>query len=123
MGADILSIDDEPGMLELIQLVVKKQGLTVEGASSGEQGLAIMRESPPRVVLLDIMMPEMDGWDVFKQMKEDDALKDIPVIIVTARKSSLEEIIAKTRAKVDEYIIKPFSPSRLRKVIEKALEK
>jgi DNA-binding response OmpR family regulator len=123
MGADILSIDDEPGMLDLIRLVVKKQGLTVEGASSGEQGLAIMRESPPKVVLLDIMMPEMDGWDVFKQMKEDAALKDIPVIIVTARKSSLEEIIARTRAGVDEYIIKPFSPARLRTVIEKALGK
>jgi DNA-binding response OmpR family regulator len=123
MAADILSIDDEPGMLELIQLVVKKQGLSVQGASSGEQGLAIMRESPPRLVLLDIMMPEMDGWDVYKQMKEDDALRDIPVIIVTARKSSLEEIIARTRAGVDEYIIKPFSPSRLREVIKKALEK
>jgi DNA-binding response OmpR family regulator len=123
MAADILSIDDEPGMLELIQLVVKKQGLTVQGASSGEQGLSIMRESPPRLVLLDIMMPEMDGWDVYKQMKEDDNLKDIPVIIVTARKSSLEEIIARTRAGVDEYIIKPFSPSRLREVIQKALEK
>jgi DNA-binding response OmpR family regulator len=110
-------------MVELIQLVVKKQGLTVQGASSGEKGLAIMRESPPKLVLLDIMMPEMDGWDVFKQMKEDDALKDIPVIIVTARKSSLEEIIARTRAGVDEYIIKPFSPERLRKVIQKALEK
>ena len=97
MGTDILCIDDEPGMVELIQLVVKKQGLTVQGASSGEQGLAILRDSPPKVVLLDIMMPEMDGWDVFKQMKEDDNLKDIPVIIVTARKSSLEEIIARTQ--------------------------
>lgn len=121
MKADILYIDDEAGMVELVQLVMQKEEMTVQGASSGSEGLAMMRKSPPQVVLLDIMMPDMDGWEVYRRIRADAALKDIPVIIVTVRTNRLEEIIARLRVGVDGYITKPFSPSQMREAVKKVL--
>jgi two-component system response regulator VicR len=120
--ARVLCIDDEPGVVELISLILKSQDVQVEGANSGQEGLEAMRQNPPDAVLLDIMMPEMDGWEVYRQMKTDEALKHIPVIIVTARNSSFEEIIARERAGVDDYITKPFVPNDLRNSLSKVLK-
>lgn len=122
--ARILCIDDEPGMIELVALVLKPQNVQVSGANSGAAGLEQLRQNPderPDAVLLDIMMPGMDGWEVYRQIRNDDELKEIPVIIVTARDSSFEEIIARTRANVDDYITKPFVPNKLRESIAKVL--
>lgn len=123
MTAEILCIDDEIGVVELVELIMQREGIAVQGAGSGSEGLALMRETQPKVILLDIMMPDMDGWEVFKKMKADKVLKDIPVIILTARDSSFEEIVARERAGVDDYITKPFTPSRLRESIKKVLSK
>ncbi|MCB0163751.1 MAG: response regulator [Anaerolineae bacterium] len=117
----ILCIDDEPGVVELVNLILKAPDVEVEGANSGSAALEIMRQSPPDVVLLDIMMPEMDGWEVYKEMQADDSLRQIPVIIVTARNSSFEEIIARERAGVSDYLTKPFLPNDLRKSLAKVL--
>jgi DNA-binding response OmpR family regulator len=119
--ARILCIDDEPGVVELISLILKPQNIQVDGANSGAEGLQVMREDPPDAVLLDIMMPEMDGWEVYKQMRADAALKKIPVIIVTARNSSFEEVIARERAGVNDYVTKPFLPNELRKSLTQVL--
>jgi len=121
VAAEILCIDDEDGVVELVDLIMQREGITVRGASSGTEGLALMRKYRPQAILLDIMMPDKDGWEVFKEMKADSILKDIPVIILTARDSSFEEIIARERAGVDDYITKPFTPSRLRDSIKKVL--
>jgi CheY-like chemotaxis protein len=120
--ARILCIDDEPGVIELITLILKPQNIQVDGANSGPHGLEAMRQNPPDAVLLDIMMPDMDGWEVYRQMKEDDKLKNIPVIIVTARNSSFEEIIARERAGVNDYVTKPFVPNDLRESLAKVLD-
>ncbi len=119
--ARILCIDDEPGVVELISLILRPQNIEVEGATSGQEGLEMMRQNPPDAVLLDIMMPEMDGWEVYKQMRADEALKKIPVIIVTARNSSFEEVIARERAGVDDYVTKPFLPNELRRSLTQVL--
>ncbi len=119
--ARILCIDDEPGVVELITLILKAQNIKVDGATNGKDGLQVMRQNPPDAVLLDIMMPIMDGWEVYKQMKADKTLKDIPVIIVTARDSSFEEVIARERAGVNDYVTKPFLPNELRKSLIKIL--
>jgi DNA-binding response OmpR family regulator len=117
----ILCIDDEPGVVELVSLILRNQNIQVDGATSGEAGLAKMREDPPDAVLLDVMMPKMDGWEVYKQMRSDDQLSKIPVIIVTARNSSFEEIIARERAGVSDYVTKPFLPDDLRNSLAKVL--
>lgn len=119
--ARILCIDDEPGVIELISLILRSQNIQVDGASSGKEALAMMHQTPPDAVLLDIMMPEMDGWEVYKQMRADATLKKIPVIIVTARNSSFEEVIARERAGVDDYITKPFVPNQVRESLRRVL--
>jgi CheY-like chemotaxis protein len=121
--ARILCIDDEPGVVELISLILKPQNFLVEGANSGKEGLKAMRTHPPDAVLLDIMMPEMDGWEVYQEMRHDEALKNIPVIIVTARNSSFEELIARERAGVSDYVTKPFVPNDLRNSLAKVMKK
>lgn len=118
----VLCVDDEPGVVELISLILQPQNVQVDGATSGQEALTAMRQNPPDVVMLDIMMPEMDGWEVYHQMRIDDALKDIPVIIVTARNSSFEEIIARERAGVSDYITKPFVPNDLRQSLAKVMK-
>jgi len=123
VAAKILCIDDEVGVVELVELIMQKEGMSVSGASSGQAGLELMRQSPPNLVLLDIMMPDMDGWDVFKEIKADPDLKDIPIIILTARDSTFEEIIARDRAGVDDYVTKPFTPQELRKSVKKVLSR
>lgn len=123
MAEEILCIDDESGVVELVELILQREGVVVRGASSGAEGLALMRKRRPRLVLLDIMMPDKDGWEVFKEMKADTSLREIPVIILTARDSSFEEIVARERAGVDDYITKPFTPARLRESIKKVLSK
>lgn len=120
--ARVLCIDDEPGVIELISLILRSQNIQVDGASSGKEGLEAMSADPPDAVLLDIMMPEMDGWEVYKRMRADDRLKQIPVIIVTARNSSFEEVIARERAGVDDYITKPFVPNQVRESLTRVLK-
>lgn len=121
MNKEILCIDDDVGIIELVQLIMQRDGFSVRGASSGAEGLSALRANAPGVVLLDIMMPEMDGWETYKHIKSDPALKDIPVVILTARNSSFEEVIARERAGVDDYITKPFTPQELRDRVKKVL--
>jgi CheY-like chemotaxis protein len=119
--ATVVCIDDEPGMIELVNLVLRPQNIKVVGAKNGEEGLNILRQNRPDMVLLDIMMPGMDGWEVYRQIRADDTLKDIPVVILTARNNSFEEIIARERAGVNDYVTKPFAPDDLRKSVAKIL--
>lgn len=118
----ILCIEDEPEMIELIRIILGKKGFEVEGAIGGEEGLEKARAKKPDLILLDLMMPEMDGWEVYRQLKSDDELKDIPVIIVTARSQSIDKILGLHIAKVDDYITKPFGPSELVESIKKVLK-
>ena len=79
----ILCIEDEQEMIDLIRLILSRRGFEILGANGGKEGLEIIRKNHPDLVLLDLMMPEMDGWEVYQQMKADETTKDIPVIVVT----------------------------------------
>ncbi len=109
----ILCIEDEPEMIDLIRLILSRRGFEIRGANGGKEGLEIIRNEHPDLVLLDLMMPEMDGWEVYQQMKADEAAKDIPVIVVTAKAQSIDKVLGLHIAKVDDYIAKPFSPQEL----------
>ena len=119
----ILCIEDEPEMVDLIRLILNRRGFEVTGASGGVDGLSKIRESRPDLVLLDLMMPDMDGWEVYHQIKADDALKNTPVIVVTAKAQSIDKVLGLHIAKVDDYIAKPFSPQELLSSVEKVLAK
>jgi CheY-like chemotaxis protein len=83
----VFYIDDEPEMIELVRLILGRKGYQVSGASSGREGLTALCQcqDPPDLVLLDLMMPDMDGWEVYQQMKANEGTRDIPVIVITAK--------------------------------------
>jgi DNA-binding response OmpR family regulator len=115
----ILCIEDEAEMIELMRLVLEREGFEVKGAMGGEQGLKAMRQEKPDLILLDLMMPGIDGWEVYRQMRADKELTEIPVIIVTAKAQSIDKVLGLQVAKVADYITKPFGPKELVGSIER----
>jgi len=83
--------------------------------------LETIRQVKPDLVLLDLMMPDMDGWEVYQQMKADEDLSDIPVIVVTAKAQSIDKVLGLHIAKVDDYVTKPFGPQELLASVQKVL--
>ena len=117
----ILCIEDEPQMIDLFRLILETHGYEVVGAEGGQQGLEAMRAEKPDLILLDLMMPDMDGGDVYQQMKQEVELSDIPVVIVTAKAAPIDKVLWMHVAKVDDYVTKPFGPSELIGSIERVL--
>ena len=115
----ILCIEDEPDMIELIRLILTRHGFDVFGANGGIEGVRKIREEMPDLILLDIMMPDMDGWEVYQQIKADEKTKDIPVIVVTAKAQNIDKVLGLHIAKVDDYIAKPFTPDALLESVKK----
>ena len=118
----ILCVEDEPEMIDLIRLILGRRGFEVIGATGGVEGLKMVREQKPDLVLLDLMMPDMDGWEVYQQIKADEKTKGIPVIVVTAKAQSIDKVLGLHIAKVDDYIAKPFSPQDLMNSVERVLK-
>jgi two-component system response regulator VicR len=119
----ILCIEDEPEMIDLIRLILERKGFEVVGAVGGQEGLDAIRREKPVLVLLDLMMPDVDGWEVYRQMKADKELQDIPVIVVTAKAQSIDKVLGLHIAKVDDYVTKPFGPGDLVESVERVLKK
>jgi DNA-binding response OmpR family regulator len=117
----ILYIEDEPEMIDLIRLILNRRGFEVKGANGGKEGLESIHKEKPDLVLLDLMMPDMDGWEVYQQMKADETTRDIPVIVVTAKAQSIDKVLGLHIAKVDDYIAKPFSPQELLNSVDSVL--
>jgi len=117
----ILCIEDEPEMIDLIRLILGRRGFEVSGAAGGNAGIKAVREQLPDLVLLDLMMPDMDGWEVYQQMKANESTRNIPVIVVTAKAQNIDKVLGLHIAKVDDYISKPFSPQELLNSVEKII--
>ena len=117
----LVYIEDVQEMIDLVRLILGRKGYEVIGANGGHEGLDLVRSRLPDLVLLDLMMPDMDGWDVYQQMKADESTRDIPVIVVTAKAQSIDKVLGLHIAKVDDYISKPFSPNDLVASVEKVL--
>jgi DNA-binding response OmpR family regulator len=119
----VLCIEDEPEMIDLIRLILERKGFEVLGAVGGQEGLDVVRHEKPDLVLLDLMMPDVDGWEVYRQMKADDELQHIPVVVVTAKAQSIDKVLGLHIAKVDDYVTKPFGPGDLVESVERVLKK
>ena len=117
----VLCIEDDPEMIDLIKLILEREGFRFIGAVGGREGLEAIAREKPDLVLLDIMMPDVDGWDVYRQMKADEQSKDIPVIVVTAKAQSIDKVLGLHIAKVDDYVTKPFGPKELLRSIDRVL--
>ena len=117
----VVCIEDEAEMIELVELILSKRGFEVIGATDGHEGLEKITTIKPDLVLLDLMMPDMDGWDVYQRMKADEDLREIPVIVVTAKAQSIDKLLGLHIAKVEDYITKPFGPNDLLESVERVL--
>jgi DNA-binding response OmpR family regulator len=84
-------------------------------------GLQAIKEELPDLILLDLMMPDMDGWEIFRQIKNDEAIMNIPIIVITAKAQTVDKVLGLEIAKVDDYISKPFRPHELVERVEKVL--
>ncbi len=113
----ILYIEDEEDTLELVTILLENNGYEVIGAPNGETGLEAMKKQKPAVVLLDLMLPGMSGKAVYRRMKADDNLKDIPIVLLTAWGASSG--IGLSKDLVEDYLLKPFSSRDLLDALSK----
>jgi len=117
----IIYFEDESDMVELVRIILSREGYAVEGVREGQVGLQAIKEELPDLILLDLMMPDMDGWEIFRQIKNDDATMNIPIIVITAKAQTVDKVLGLEIAKVDDYISKPFRPHELVERVEKVL--
>jgi adenylate cyclase len=108
----ILAVDDTPENLEILRMRLEANGYRVETAADGEEGLAKAHDLKPDLILLDIMMPKLDGISAVRMLKQDDTLRSIPVILVTA-KADTRDVVEGLNAGGDDYLTKPFEHSAL----------
>lgn len=118
----ILAVDDEEDLLELVRYNLIREGFDVATAATGEEALVTIRKNPPDLILLDLMLPKMDGLTVMRRLTEDEELKKIPVIMLTA-KGEEADVITGLELGADDYVTKPFSPkilvARIRSVLRR----
>lgn len=122
MATKVLIADDEQDIKDVMQMYLEGQGYEVETAYDGLDTLDMVNTWQPQIVLLDIMMPVMDGISVCKKIKSDAATKDIKVVMVSAASKREKEGEA-YQAGADGYVLKPFDPADLADIIEKTLAK
>jgi DNA-binding response OmpR family regulator len=108
-------------MIALVELILGRKGFELVGAVGGREGLETVRRVKPDLVLLDLMMPDMGGWEVYQQIKADAELRNTPVIVVTAKAQSIDKVLGIHIAKVDDYVTKPFGPQELLQSVNKVL--
>jgi DNA-binding response OmpR family regulator len=119
---NILVIDDNPGVLNVVESILKKEGHTVTSASGGREALEQLKTIQPDLILLDIMMPYLDGWDTLKLIREKESLKEVPVSMLTAKPLTPEIIGGENVKELVDYIQKPFSKESLLKRVNRIIE-
>ena len=105
----VLVVEDDPNTAALVALYLKREGFRPLTASDGETGLALAERHQPSMVILDLMLPKMDGWEVCRQIRQK---SDMPVIMLTARGDEIDRVSGLTLG-ADDYLVKPFSPREL----------
>jgi len=108
----IVVIEDEPDIMEIVSYNLKREGYSVVGVDRGDEGLNVIRNQSPNLVILDLMLPGLDGLSICQQMKSDPIVRDIPIIIISA-KGEESDIVIGLELGADDYLAKPFSPREL----------
>src|SRR5688572_10754014 len=121
-GELVLVIDDSPTITKVVQLVLTKAGYQVDTAADGEAGLVAVREKRPDLILLDFVMPRMNGYQFCRELVADSKLRDIPVVLRSAKGDQVGERFVKVMGIVD-YITKPFSPEAITAVVQHTIGK
>lgn len=116
----ILVVDDEPHIVRLIQVNLERQGYNVRTANSGAQALTRIQESRPAMLISDVMMPEMDGFELLSTIRRDPVLADLPVLMLTAKTQDADVMRGYSRG-ADMYLTKPFNPLELTQFVKRIL--
>jgi DNA-binding NarL/FixJ family response regulator len=122
MAGQLLLVDDEPGLREAVQAYLEDSGFTVHVASNAKDGLHLAQQKLPDLVITDVMMPQVDGFQFLQQLREDPQCKKLPVVFLTARGMTGDRIQG-YNAGVDAYISKPFDPDELVAIVTNILNK
>lgn len=112
MRKTVVIVDDEPDILELVTLHLKKSGFETKGFLEPESFLNFVQTRKPDLIVLDLMLPHTDGFDICKKLKRDEKLSDVPIIMLTARGEDTDKILG-LELGADDYVTKPFSPKEL----------
>jgi DNA-binding NarL/FixJ family response regulator len=122
MSAKLLLVDDEPGVRESVQAYLEDSGYQVQVASNAKDAWDLLQQNPPDLVISDLMMPQVDGYQFLKQMREDSKFAAMPVVFLTARGMKSDRITG-YQAGCDAYISKPFDPEELIAIVQNVLQR
>lgn len=122
MPKTIVAIEDDPQIAELLELLLESPDLTIKNYNSGREGLDAIRAQPPGLVLLDVKVPEMTGWEVLDALRAEDATQNIPVIMLSVSEPEPDRRPMFTRSQLNFYMHKPFDLLQLRRKIREILE-
>jgi DNA-binding response OmpR family regulator len=122
MKSKILIVDDEPDAVELVEFNLKNAGYDVSSATDGRQALESAQNNPPSLILLDVMLPEVDGMEVCRLLRQHPATRSIPIIMLTAKSAEIDRVLG-LELGADDYVTKPFSPRELVLRIKKLLKR
>ncbi len=122
MSKKIVLAEDEPQIARLIEFKLKKEGYSVTSKENGEEALKAIKADKPDLILLDVMMPVMGGYEVLRRLKEDENLKSIPVVMLTARAQE-KDVVKGIAMGAEDYITKPFHPAELLARVKRILDK
>lgn len=112
MSSRVLIVEDEPDIRELVVHHLKREGYQASAASSGEEALRQVQDAPPDLVILDLMMPAMDGLEVCRRLRQDPATASLPIVMLTAKGDEVDRVLG-LEIGADDYVVKPFSPKEL----------
>lgn len=121
MPKKIIYIDDDIEMIYLIKMILERKGYEIISINDGLESVEIIKKEQPDLVMLDLMMPNIDGWDIYHQLKSNEITSEIPVIIISAKAQPIDKVLGLQIAKVNNYISKPFRPQELIDSIENIL--
>jgi phosphate regulon transcriptional regulator PhoB len=123
MAQRVLIVEDEPDIRDLLVFHLEGEGYQVTACRSGAEALRVARAGPPDLVLLDLMLPEMDGLEVCRRLRQDPATQGLPIVMLTARGDEVDRVLG-LELGADDYVVKPFSPrelvARIRAVLRRA---
>src|SRR5690242_4296535 len=122
MSRKILVIDDEPDALELVAYNLKQAGFSVVTAKDGAEGLEKVKSTSPDLIVLDVMLPEMDGFSLCRVFKNTPVTANIPIIMLTAKAAEIDRVLG-LELGADDYLTKPFSPRELVLRVKKLLDR
>ena len=122
MSAQLLLVDDEPGLREAVKEYLQDSGFKVQVASNATDAWQMLQKNVPDLVISDVMMPKVDGYQFLKQLREDPRFKSLPVVFLTARGMTSDRILG-YQAGCDAYLPKPFDPEELEAIVKNLLER